>query len=277
MMLVNGLPQAEISLRDRALNYGDGVFETMRLQHGNPILFQQHMQRLALGCDRLGLGCDFTVLQEELDSLQPQFPRAGILKIIVSRGQGGRAYRPAQQMQATRIITLHDLPDYAAFDQSAGVSVFVCQHRLSEQPDLAGIKHLNRLDQVMASREWPDERYFEGLMCDQQGNVIEGTRSNLFFAEAGRLYTPAIRSCGIAGILRDYLLEKLGSEIALDGELPLPRLLQADEVFLCNSVMGVWPVRHLQLGNTEQNFTPGKWTEKAGAIFDALLEPDAVS
>lgn len=276
-MLVNGLPQDEISLRDRSLNYGDGVFETIRLQRGKPILFQQHMQRLVLGCERLGLGCDFTLLQAELDSLQQQFFHAGILKIIVSRGQGGRGYRPAQQMQATRIITFHALPDYTDFDQTAGIPVFVCQHRLSEQPDLAGIKHLNRLDQVMASREWPDERYFEGLMCDQRGNVIEGTRSNLFWTEAGRLFTPSIKTCGVAGILRAYLLEKLDSEVTELSEATLSRLLQADEVFLCNSVMGIWPVRHLQLGKTEQNFTPGKWTDKARALFADLLEPDAAS
>lgn len=275
MMLVNGLAQETISLSDRALNYGDGVFETIRLQHGRPILFQQHMQRLQLGSERLGIACDFSLLQKELADLQDQFTTAGVLKIIISRGQGGRGYRPAKQMQATRIISLHPLPDYSAFDQQAGVQVFVCQHRLSEQTNLAGIKHLNRLDQVMASREWPDERYFEGLMCDQQGSLVEGTRSNLFMARAGKLYTPGIINCGVAGILRAWLLDKLAGEILELNCLDMPTLLQADEVFLCNSVMGVWPVKRLLLADSEQHYSPGDWTEKARALFDALLESDA--
>jgi 4-amino-4-deoxychorismate lyase len=275
MMLVNGLPQQFVSLDERALNYGDGVFETIRLHKGKAILFDQHMQRLFRSCERLGLHCDFEALVREIDSLRPHFSEHGILKIIISRGQGGRGYRAQTDMLASRLLSLHPFPDYADVDQTQGVKVFICHHQMSEQKQLGGIKHLNRLDQVMAAQEWPDESYFEGLVGDQKAHIIEGTRSNLFFSEAGILYTPEIEHCGVAGVLRAYLLDKFGTEIVLCRELKLSRLLQADEVFLCNSVIGVWPVNLLVHQDEQQQYPPGPFATKARALFDALLESDA--
>ena len=270
MMLVNGIPQQHVSLHERALAYGDGVFETVRLYAGNAILLEEHLQRLQEACIVLGINCDFTKLQQEIESLQGVFTTYGVLKIIISRGQGGRGYRPDKALQATRIISLHPLPDYKGFDGVNGVTVFICQQRLSRQKTLAGIKHLNRLEQVLAANEWPEDKVFEGLMRDETGAVIEGTRTNLFFSEAGKLYTPDLTTCGVNGILRQVLLRKSPGSIAASGP-SLERLLQADELFLCNSVIGVWPVHEVLIGDKSQFFSAGPFSRIAGDIFREAL------
>ena len=252
------------------MSYGDGVFETIRLHAGNAILLAEHLQRLQDGCKLLAINCDFAKLSEEIALLKGDFVNFGVLKIIISRGQGGRAYRPDPSLQATRILSLHHLPDNSDFDDKLGVAVFVCKQNLSQQKTLAGIKHLNRLEQVMAANEWPEDRLFEGLMCDENGFVIEGTRTNLFFTEAGSLATPSLEFCGVNGIFRQLLLKKMPT-IKIVEKLSLERLLQADELFLCNSVIGVWPVRELVCADKSQYFKPGPYSQTAKEIFREAL------
>lgn len=269
-MLVNGIPQQHVNLNERALSYGDGVFETIRLHSGNPIFLAEHLERLKNACEVLGINCDFTKLSEEITLLEADFANFGVLKILLSRGQGGRGYRPDTALQATRILSLHLLPDNSGFDAQQGIAVFMCEQRLSQQKTLAGIKHLNRLEQVLAAKEWPEERLFEGLMCDENAYVIEGTRTNIFFAEAGTLATPSLSTCGVNGILRQLLLEKIPA-IKIEAQVSLERLLQAEELFLCNSVIGVWPVRELVYGDKAQFFRPGPFNQIANDIFREAL------
>jgi len=157
------------------------------------------------------------------------------------------------------------------FDVNKGVAVFMCRQRLSRQKTLAGIKHLNRLEQVLAAKEWPNDDFFEGIMRDVDGYVIEGTRTNLFFSEKGKLCTPALTYADVNGVLRELLIEKMPAEIIIEDKITLERLLQADELFLCNSVIGVWPIKELVNADKRQYFTLGKYSKLANQIFREAL------
>jgi len=246
-MTVNGTPQDTIAITDRGLAYGDGLFETILVHGGKPVLLNEHLNRLQSGASRLKISLDRGRLLDEIDDLD--LPDSGVLKIVLTRGSGGRGYRPGQVGESSRILSIHPAPDYGADRPDQGISVFVCQQRLANQPALAGMKHLNRLEQVLASLEWPDAPVMEGLMLDMQNNVIEGTRSNLFWAEGDKLLTPAVDRCGVDGVFRQYLLRNLPAAREVH-ESPLDRVLQADQVFVCNSVFGVWPVRDVLVGGS---------------------------
>jgi 4-amino-4-deoxychorismate lyase len=151
-----------------------------------------------------------------------------------------------------------------------GIKAFVCEQRLADQPVLAGIKHLNRLEQVLASREFPDSSWYEGLMRDYADNIIEGTRSNLFIAMHDKLYTPELSRCGIAGILRGQLIGVYGSTLHV-ADLPASCLDEADEIFVCNSVLGIWPVVHLRHAGRDRELPVGHFTHEALRWFDGVL------
>ena len=245
--LINGEPAAEVSAADRGLQYGDGLFETVAVIAGQPRLWDRHLARLQLGARRLGIVCpDEVVLQRDASRLTQGMAANGVLKIVVTRGQGGRGYRPRVDTPPTRILSLHPFPEYPSAYWTTGVDVRLCATRLSEQPALAGIKHLNRLDQVIARGEWDNESVAEGLMLDQNGGVIEGTFTNLFALRAGRLYTADLARCGVAGVMRQAILDHCdgqGVPLRLVPGLSLDELEAAEEVFLSNSLIGVWPVR----------------------------------
>jgi 4-amino-4-deoxychorismate lyase len=270
-MLINGEPTTAIPVSDRGLAYGDGVFETFRIISGQLLFEAEHLQRLSLGCERLDIALDLHKLKEELNTaLRTPGTQAEILKLVVTRGSSGRGYRPEASSASTRIITLHALPANIHVHAKNGVNAFVCKQRLSSQPTLAGIKHLNRLEQVLASREWPDETYQEGLMLDLEGNVVEGTRSNLFIVANGRLMTDPLSTCGIAGVMRKILLQHFADKVYL-AKFSLDELFAADEVFFCNSIFGVWPLRHLKSAMSEKHYAAGPYSQMAQSIFDKYL------
>ncbi len=244
-MLINGKPQADISALDRGLQYGDGLFETIAVVNGVPCLWHRHMQRLANGCGRLGLPMpDPDVLLDEVNSQTGTTQRC-VAKIIVTRGCGGRGYRPPEALQCSRIVYTTAWPDYPQAEQ--GVEARICSTRLGNNSDLAGIKHLNRLEQVMARREWSDTAISEGVMLDQQGFVIEGTVSNLFMVTDNGLITPDLSRCGVAGVMQGLVLDvarEQGLMVEI-GDITLQMLRQAKALFLTNSLIGVWPVRLL--------------------------------
>jgi 4-amino-4-deoxychorismate lyase len=271
-MLLNGQAATDLSLLDRGLAYGDGLFETILVAAGRPVLLEQHLARLARGCQRLGLQPDWTQLQREILSLLSSLPQAAshvVLKVMLTRSAGGRGYRPASS-DCNRILTLHSAPADAALHSENGIAAFVCQQRLALQPALAGLKHLNRLEQVLASQEWPDDSVQEGLMLDMTGAVIEGTRSNVFLVTQGKLVTPAVDQCGVAGVLRELLLQKFGNVVS-EQRVELDTLLSAQEVFVCNSIFGVWPVIALRHGVQTQHYASGQYARAAQRHFQAAL------
>ena len=250
-MLVNGKLGNLISIRDRGLLYGDGVFRTLRATQGKAQHWPLHYQKLQHDCAALGIVCpDATLLSAELNDLLAQHPD-GVVKLIVTRGEGARGYAPPACTKPTHLWDVAPLPDYPADWASHGIKARVCQLRLSQQPRLAGIKHLNRLENVLAAAELNDADIAEGILLDISGNVIEGTRSNLFMVQDGTLRTPNLSHCGVAGIQRERVMQWADTHNVPCRVEPfgLEELLAADEVFLVNSVIGLWPVRELQERN----------------------------
>lgn len=247
-MLINGVPGDYISILDRGLQYGDGVFRTMRVRDGAVLYWPRHYHKLQHDCTALGLPCpELGVLSEELQQLS-QSQANGIAKIIVTRGIGARGYAPPLQATATRIVSMASATDYPEDFYRRGVKAHVCELRLSHQPRLAGIKHLNRLENVLAAAELAATDAAEGILLDVAGNVVEGTRSNLFMARNGALLTPDLAFSGVAGMQRERVMEWAGRHgVSCRVErFGLAELLGADEIFLVNSVAGLWPVRELQ-------------------------------
>jgi 4-amino-4-deoxychorismate lyase len=270
-MLIDGKDSDQIAADDRGLLYGDGLFETFAVHSGEPQLWTQHMARLVRGCVRLGIEPpSVDLLQAEARALCAGSARA-VLKIIVTRGSGGRGYRPPAPALPRRILSLHPWPDHPAHWPQQGVSVRLCDTPLGTNPRLAGLKHLNRLEQVLARAEWDDPDIAEGLMLDAAGGLVEGTMSNLFLVREGRLRTPALERCGVAGVMRARVLELAAQDgIACEvSDLGLADLQAADEVFVCNSIIGIWPVRRVQ----SMEFTPGPVTrflqQATGCLNDA--------
>jgi 4-amino-4-deoxychorismate lyase len=242
--LINGQAINLLSVADRSIHYGDGVFETIALKTGVMPFWSSHYQRLAEGCDRLKISLPSEgVLLKEIDSLKQDMDRA-VIKVIVTRGSGGRGYRPPQEIKSRRIVQCHPWPDYSIAYYQQGVRVIFCQTLVSENPVLAGIKHLNRLDSVLAASEWQSPDITEGFMCNAQGEVIQGTRSNIFCAREGVLYTPDLQQAGVKGVMRAQILNWAKQEDISVVVKPISRmeLLLADEVFITNSIFGIWPV-----------------------------------
>lgn len=246
-MLIDGRPVDTVSAADRGLHYGDGLFETIAVFHGRPCLWQAHLDRLAEGCERLAIPMpDARVLTVEAMGLAEGVER-GVLKLVVTRGSGGRGYRPPLQSSPSRILGLHPWPEYPDTYWREGVGLRWCATPLGLNPRLAGIKHCNRLEQVLARAEWDDPDIPEGLMCDIAGRVVEGTMSNLFVFTEGRLYTPRLDRCGVTGIARAQVIAaaaRLGIPCA-EVDLDRDAVLDADALMLSNALIGIWPVASL--------------------------------
>ncbi|MBI5438468.1 MAG: aminodeoxychorismate lyase [Nitrosomonadales bacterium] len=252
-MLINGAPGSTISIRDRGLLYGDGVFRTLRAVNGKALHWSLHYLKLKRDCTALGITCpDEGLLCAELDRVLAQHPD-GIVKLIVTRGEGARGYTPSADTEPTRIWDFSPLPDYPPEWAAQGIKAHVCSLRLSAQPRLACVKHLNRLENVLAAIELSeaqqqDSQLAEGLLLDAGGHLIEGTRSNLFMVSQGRLVTPDLSRCGVAGIQRGRVMAwALQHGMALQvRDVGLDEALHADELFIVNSVIGLWPIRELE-------------------------------
>ncbi|HHX82703.1 MAG TPA: aminodeoxychorismate lyase [Pseudomonadaceae bacterium] len=269
-MLINGQTSDTVRADDRGLAYGDGLFETLRVCTGQILLLQEHLQRLQHGAGVLGIPCNLALIRQWLDEACRTAPAECVLKLVLTRGSGGRGYRPPADAQSTCIISQHALPELSRAKAEQGVAAFLCQQRLAAQPVLAGIKHLNRLEQVLASREFVGKSCFEGLMADYRDLLIEGTRSNVFVSLAGQWLTPCLSHSGVHGVLRRRLLDSLGTSLQ-QADIPLQDLHKADELFVANSVFGVVPIAGLQLGDKTLAFRPGPFTAAAQDCFEQVL------
>jgi len=245
--LINGNHTSEIALNDRAVHYGDGLFETIAIQNKQILCFDEHLSRLEKGCKRLKIPIpNKDIIRDEVTSLIDTTGQ-GVIKIIITRGQGGRGYKIPDDTAPTRIITLFPWPDYHEKFPTTGIKTKVCDFRYARNPALAGIKHLNRLEQILARSEWTDDAISEGIVMDTDGFVIEGTMSNIFCIKNTTLYTPDLSLCGIEGIIREKIIDmadkmKFSVEVK---NMTLEFLLSTDEIFICNSLIGVCPVNSI--------------------------------
>ncbi len=242
-------PCTTIAVDDRAVQYGDGLFETVAIRDGEPRLWNYHVERLQTGAVRLGLGApDESRLRSALTAALGQARAVGsrsVAKIVFTAGQGPRGYRRIDSAETTILTGISQArmpPDTCYRD---GVELRLCRTRLALQPQLAGMKTLNRLEQVLARNEWRDESIFEGLTLDTDGRLICGTMSNVFLFTGQGLVTPAITRCGVSGVMRRHvltLLDSAGIECSVR-DVAMEELWSSDGVFISNSQFGVLPAR----------------------------------
>ncbi|MDD1614742.1 MAG: aminodeoxychorismate lyase [Methylococcaceae bacterium] len=247
MMLVNGECKEHIEISDRGFQYGDGLFETIAVTNGQPVFLDWHLDRLNAGCRRLYIPFPGTeLLTLEAQKLCRHSSKA-VLKLILTRGSGGRGYRQPDVIQTTRVLSLHPFPDYPGSYKEQGIAARFCNTRLGLNPALAGIKHLNRLEQILARAEWTDPDIQEGIMLDMNEHIIEGTMTNLFYIKNNTLYTSSLIQSGVAGIMRSIIMTiSPGHGLSvIEHTFTKDELLFADEVFVCNSIIGIWPVKQI--------------------------------
>lgn len=248
LISINGVPDALISPLDRGFTYGDGLFETCRCISGRIPLWDFHRERLINSARRLQIPLDEQRLQGYLNKLLSslhfnQYPDT-VVKIQITRGVGGRGYRLPDHVNPTYCIGIFAGAPLQSSSFLDGVDIRICDMRLGKNPALAGIKHLNRLEHILARAEWHNE-FAEGLLLDADNNVIEATVSNFFIVKNKQLYTADLTNSGVAGIMRRTIIEKFAPALNMQVNVEpvsYESLLHADEIFLTNSVFGIWPV-----------------------------------
>jgi len=270
-VLLNGSPVQQVSPFDRAVHFGDGLFETIACRGGRPRFLSLHLERLRLGCQRLGIEAgNLDEVRAEVSLLAGEVENA-IVKVILTRGTAlARGYGVTGREKATRITFRYPWPPETPTESQDGVRVRTGQLRLGENPLLAGLKHCNRLEQVLARREWTDPGIAESLLYSSSGRLVSGTMSNVFIVEGSRLRTPRLDLCGVAGVMRRVVLreaERTGISVQED-VLGVDDVHNASELFLTNARIGLWPLRELD----GRKLQPGPVTRRLQQIMTPLLE-----
>jgi 4-amino-4-deoxychorismate lyase len=277
-VLINGDAAGGLSPFDRGLHFGDGVFETIACLHGRPRFFSLHLERLARGCRTLGFSPPAAQsLREEIERLAGAADRA-IVKLIVTRGPATvRGYAVSGREQATRVAIGYPWPVEDPVSQQSGVSVRMAAMRRGENPALAGLKHCNRLEEILARSEPGAAAAGESLMLSRSGRLVSGTMTNVFLVDgppgSPRLRTPTIDLCGVAGVMRRVVLREAtrAGIAATECALWPADLAGATEVFLTNARVGIWPVGRLE----DRTLTPGPVTRRLQSLLQPLLEEPA--
>jgi 4-amino-4-deoxychorismate lyase len=249
-MWVNGQPSEEGWPFDRALHFGDGLFETLIVRAGRIRFRALHQARLAEGCARLGIAIDHDRVWRDVDAAATT---AGLVKLIVSRGIAtARGYAPSGSELARHLIFSYP---HSPQHETVGFKVVTLQALLGENPLLAGIKHLNRLEQVMARLQMSGLSADEGLMASSSGPLISGTMSNVFVLHKGHLMTPRIDRCGVAGVLRAITLREAARMewTVTQADLPLSILDDCEGLFVTNVRWGIQPATVLNGRSLDQN------------------------
>ena len=254
--LINGNSNQAISPLDRGFAYGDGVFRTLVMREGQPENWPLHYQKLVADCAAIKIVCPSAdMLINDLGQLFLPSETA-VAKIIVTRGEGERGYAPPAITAPMRVVVKTTMPDYPKSYSEEGVNLHVCKTQLAAQPLLAGVKHLNRLENVLARMEWNDPTIADGIMFDTQNNVIECTAANIFARFNDTLKTPNLNQCGIAGITRQRIIDHAHLwhlKIKIE-QINLEQLLNADEVIISNSLFTTWQVQQILHKNWQPSF-----------------------
>ena len=268
---INGITAEHLSVMDRGLHYGDGLFETIACIDGHKQFWDEHIDRMRSGAERLFIDTSaIDHFNTDVKAILSQHKiKNCVIKLILTRGQGERGYRSPSPQHPTRIVILSDLPNYPDTMSTNGIDTCYCSHTISINRNIAGIKHLNRLDNVLARNEWHDE-YQEGFMLDDNDNVIEGTMSNVFMVRQNELMTPLLNDCGIDGIIRSQVLS-IAQECNIDTfitEIKKSDIAEMDEIFICNSLIGIWPVKSL----ANKNYHVGNITKKFSHLLQQRMQ-----
>jgi len=285
--LINGINTDFLNVYDRSIHYGDGVFETILCVDNKLYYWSQHFERLRLSAALLKIGCPTE--QSFLDDIRKllvdnktQSGQSVVIKLILSRGVSERGYKIDAKKSVNRIVLLSSIQaDYSSLlsERLLQGELFVCKQQVSINENLAGIKHLNRLENVLARSEWQDntkksnamksevrQSYIDGLMLNANQHVIEGCMSNLFAVKGNKLFTPQLKQSGIKGIMRDAIMEithKIGLQLEAT-DLTLDEIYNMDELFISNSLIGIKSVTKLGDCHYQKKTT--------AMIFDQLLK-----
>lgn len=274
---LNGELQSPLSIKDRGLAYGDGLFETMRCVNGQIPFLPLHLARLERGLKALALPISLESITSQIHSFSEavavQTCSPVIIKLIVSRGVGGRGYAPSETALPSVVLQAFDAPPVD--DGTQGISLAVSRIALAEQQWLAGIKHLNRLEYVLAAAD-VQKRYpgATALLLNNQGHVIESLHHNIFCVQGSHIYTPALNLCGVAGVLRRWLLDEVAPAFSLPSlvlPITLDTLTNFDEVFIGNSVRGFIPVTQIITEGQTLAFSKGTVCHQLQRAFLAKL------
>jgi 4-amino-4-deoxychorismate lyase len=269
---VNGQPPVDgISPFDRGLHFGDGLFETIACKQGKARFLPLHLDRLARSCERLRIALgDVEPLRREVRAIAAEAGNA-LVKVIVTRGDAvARGYAWSGTEVATRVVFQYPLPPENASAVRDGIQARIARTRYGENEQLAGMKHLNRLEQVLARSEVPAEDAAELLVFSSSGFLASGTMSNVFLVQNGRLRTPRVDRCGVSGIMRRVVLREAAA-IGLaceEASLTAADIEGAAEMFVVNARIGIWPIRSLD----DRSFGVGTVTRRLQEHLAPILE-----
>lgn len=245
MFLINGVAQDVLPANDRAVQFGDGCFTTARIKNGRVELLNAHIERLARHCAALLIPFrEWEALAQEMQTLaNPQ--RDGVLKVIITRGSGGRGYSPSACQSPTRVLSVSPSPAHYPHLQKEGARLALSPIRLGRNPRLAGLKHLNRLEQVLIRAHLEQTDADEALVLDSDGWVTECCAANVFWRADDVVFTPRLDQAGVDGIMRRHCISRLAQSRfrVVEVNARVESVRQADEVVICNALMPVLPVR----------------------------------
>ena len=245
MFLINGLEQDTLPASDRAIQFGDGCFTTARILDGDVCLLEAHIRRLQHGCEKLMIPfMHWDTLRQEMCQLAIG-KDSGVLKVIISRGSGGRGYSAASCLNPTRILSVSAYPAHYSRWREDGVTLTLSPVRLGRNPMLAGLKHLNRLEQVLIRTHLEQTDADEALVLDSEGFITECCAANLLWRKGSDVFTPSLEQAGVNGIMRQFCMHQLARAgfRVVEVNAKEEALLSADEVVICNALMPVVPVR----------------------------------
>lgn len=264
--LVTDLEKQQPDIHDRGLHYGDGLFETLLLDGDKIHFWALHYRRLSTSAARLNIGCPDRSWFERHLTPYLELKQKLIIKILLTRGSGGRALKLPDEMSPT-VYILH-YPCKNNFENQS-IKAIISDITLPKNKALAGLKHLNRLNYVLATQALKQHQHFnEALLCDDDGYVIESIVHNIFFVKNNELCTPNLSHSGVEGVMRQLILEKMiqSHQAVKIGRFTRQDLFSASECFLCNSVQGIRPVLRIQ----ETEFAAGPVTRQLQEVFHGV-------
>lgn len=247
---LNGQPIADslplTLLDDRGLSYGHGLFETILMHQSSLPLVDRHLSRLNRGASALGIPIKsdpiYNHVQLFLDQLKGESISQGVVKVIVTAGVGGRGYKSPDTIEPSVVCNYSNLPKDIADYRNQAMNVRFCEHRLPINQPLAGIKHLNRLDQILARNEWTCDNYHEGLLFSESGHLIEAVAGNLFVKMADGWITPCVDQAGVAGVMRSLMLEEIFPACNISvcvSTITMSELAESEALLVGNSIKGL--------------------------------------
>jgi 4-amino-4-deoxychorismate lyase len=244
---INGQQEQHLLIHNRGLAYGDGVFTTAKVLNGKVQFLSAHIERLMSSCSKLNISLpDFNKIITEITEAAKKY-ELSVAKIIITAGDGGRGYSRNGCSSSNVIITFHAFPEHYAFLEEQGIHVGISTLKIGMSPLTAGIKHLNRLEQVFIRQELDNRNEDDLLVLNCLDNVIEATAANVFWFKKNIWYTPILDESGVEGLMRNHILQKCSNHCEINVvKEKLTALNSIDAMFICNSVMGIMPVRQFE-------------------------------